>query len=761
MPARRLAILMLALSGAVAASRASAPVLPLATRALAPAGTAHLKAFGSRGTEQRVGGGGAKLDAALAELVRHAALVRPEHALADLHALNPAVRFRQSADSSAPLVLIDAVTGADPQRLKSALESLGLEQAAVFANDVGGWLPVSRIDAAAARPELLSIRAAMMRTRAGAVARQGDYAQGSSTLRIIYPTLTGAGLTVGVLSDSFDCYAQYARSGFWQVPASGPEGYAQNGFLADAAQDEASGALPPNVAVLEEAVCMSYGAPESLPFSDEGRAMLQIVHAVAPGANLAFYSADGSEADYAYGIGVLSAFGARVEVDDTFYFDEPFFQDGIVAQAIDGVEAQGVAYFSAAGNDGSVSYDNTAPSFATLSSSGPNAGEHLLNFDASGATTTTSLPVTLPALSPGEFFAIVIEWDQPYVTGAPGSPGASSQIDLCITAATASDPIITDVDGDPVACTGPNALGVDPVQMLIVGNPAYSGANTAAESVTLILGLAGGTPAPGRIKIALDADGAPISINAFATPTPTLQGHAGAAGAMAVGAAFFPETPRCGVSPALLESYSSEGGEPILFDTSGSRLATPEIRLKPDLVGPDGVNTSFFGQTLASIGVGDDSTVSECRNDASYPNFFGTSAAAPHLAGGAALLLQANTALRPAQVYDALRLSAAPMGAPVPNFQSGYGFVQIDAALAQLPHAVPSASRAAPHSGGGALDGGTLLALALLACVHALKGARSRALPARQLAAGPPRRSLRRSTHRARHRADARARSRF
>jgi subtilisin family serine protease len=230
---------------------------------------------------------------------------------------------------------------------------------------------------------------------------------------------------------------------------------------------------------------------------------------------------------------------------------------------------------------------------------------------------------------------------------------------------------------------------------------------------------------------------------------------------MAVGAAFFPETPGCGISPALLESYSSEGGEPILFDTSGSRLATPEIRLKPDLVGPDGVNTSFFGQTLASIGVGDDSTVSECRNDASYPNFFGTSAAAPHLAGGAALLLQASPALRPAQIYDALRLSAAPMGAPVPNFHSGYGFVQIDAALAQLPHTVPSASLAAPHSGGGALDGGTLLALALLACVRALKGARSRALSARQLAAGPPRRSLRRSTHRARHRAGARARSRF
>ena len=77
--------------------------------------------------------------------------------------------------------------------------------------------------------------------------------------------------------------------------------------------------------------------------------------------------AENSEADFASGIGKLAAAGAKVIADDIGYFDEPFFQDGIVAQAIDAVEAQGVAYFSAAGNDGTLSYENTAPSFATLS----------------------------------------------------------------------------------------------------------------------------------------------------------------------------------------------------------------------------------------------------------------------------------------------------------------------------------------------------------------------------------------------------------
>ncbi len=82
---------------------------------------------------------------------------------------------------------------------------------------------------------------------------------------------------------------------------------------------------------------------------------------------------ENSEADFANGIGKLAAAvsaggaGAKVIADDIGYFDEPFFQDGIVAQAIDAVEANGVAYFSAAGNDGTLAYDNTAPSFATLS----------------------------------------------------------------------------------------------------------------------------------------------------------------------------------------------------------------------------------------------------------------------------------------------------------------------------------------------------------------------------------------------------------
>jgi len=68
------------------------------------------------------------------------------------------------------------------------------------------------------------MRAAMSRTRVGAVTSQGDFVQQSAAVRTS-TSLTGAGITVGVLSDSFDCYAVYAKAGSG-VPASGYAGYA-------------------------------------------------------------------------------------------------------------------------------------------------------------------------------------------------------------------------------------------------------------------------------------------------------------------------------------------------------------------------------------------------------------------------------------------------------------------------------------------------------------------------------------------------------
>src|SRR5450631_1437757 len=384
MSSRIFAVGALSVLTAITAVSAVGPSQPMLKRPNSP-GTSSLHVSGSRSVQQRLSATGSKFDASLAEIARHVNRVRPGHALEDLHALNPAARFTQAADSSAPLVLIDAITKGDPQQLKSALVGLGLQRASQYSNDVGGWLPVDQLAAATALSELHAIRAALPRTRSGAVTSQGDFAQNSDIVRT-QNALTGAGITVGVLSSSYDCYPVYAANG---VPAGGLNGYANNGFNTTAAGDTTSGDLPSSVNLVSagtnpgEANCLNYGAPLQLPFGDEGRAMMQIIHDVAPGAGLAFHTAENSEADFAAGIVALAApvasggGGAKVIVDDVGYFDEPFFQDGIVAQAIDSVAAQGVAYFSSAGNNGTLAYDNNAPIFATLGT-GQNVNEHLL-----------------------------------------------------------------------------------------------------------------------------------------------------------------------------------------------------------------------------------------------------------------------------------------------------------------------------------------------------------------------------------------------
>lgn len=700
-----------AVLGAALQAYAAVTPHPVTTQATAANTVTHLKVFGVATAAV----GRAKLDGSLKAISAHYPTISVAHPLRDLHEINPAARFRLSTPLTAPQVLIDAITTGDPQALKSSLESLGLQDAAVFSNDVGGWLPVDQLANAGALAELHFVRAAMPRRRSSVVATQGDFVQMSSAVRAAYPSLTGSGVTVGVLSDSFNCMAAYEASGSG-VPASGYNGYAQFGFTATYSTDQQSSsgqaastsALPAGVNVLKEASCLNYGAPYQTPFSDEGRAILQIVHAVAPGAGLAFYTAVNSEADFANGIGKLAAAGAKVIDDDVGYPDEPFFQDGLVAQAINTVAAQGVVYFSSAGNDGTNSYENTTPSF-TAAGSGMQLGERLLNFDPSGASLTTSLPLSIPELDPGEFINLTVGWDQPFVTGAPSSGGASSSIDICVSGA-GSD-LVTDNGSypNPVSCTGPSLVGTDPIQFLLIGNPASATAPSPATTVNLTIGLARSTSPPGRIKFVLADNGAGAKINSSLAPGgPTIQGHPMAATAAAVGAAFYFKTPQCGTSPATLHAYSSAGGDPTLFDTSGARLATPQIRNKPDFVAPDGINNTILGQTFAQSAQQISTTLAGCEDNASFPNFFGTSAAAPHAAAAAALMLQANPSLTNTQIIQALQNTALPMtrrattGASGYDYDDGSGFIQVEAAFAALPANPPAISVSPPTITAGA-----------------------------------------------------------
>ena len=83
--------------------------------------------------------------------------------------------------------------------------------------------------------------------------------------------------------------------------------------------------------------------------------MLEILHDVAPNAELGFATAFDERRSFADNIRALRfEAGCDVIVDDVLYFNEHPFQDGPIAQSVDAVTADGALYFSSAGNEGNV-----------------------------------------------------------------------------------------------------------------------------------------------------------------------------------------------------------------------------------------------------------------------------------------------------------------------------------------------------------------------------------------------------------------------
>jgi hypothetical protein len=523
----------------------------------------------------------------------------------------PGVDFRPKNILIRPhqdLVLIDAVATGSTLELRDQLVALGMRRPAVFGRYVSGLVPINALAQIAALSQLQLARPAMSKTRGGLVTSQGDPALAADVARTNFG-VDGSGLTVGALSDSFDCLGQ-------------------------AAGDVASGDLPGGIMVLAEDPGCSSG-------SDEGRAIMQIVSDVAPGSSQAFHTAFGGTADFASGIIELKTIaGADVITDDVIYFAEPMFQDGVIAQAVDAVKAMGVAYFSSAGNDARHSYEVT---FINSSQQGRLAGSVRHDFDP-GAGTDTLQQITIPANTEVIF---VLQWQQPFFS-VSGAPGSASDVDM----------ILYSAQGLARAGGIDANIGGDPVEI-------FSYANTAGIPKTFRLGIElNAGPAPGIVKYIYFGD---MTVDEFATNSGTSYGHANAAGAQAVGAARYTQTPAYGTMPPLLESFSSAGGTPILFNTAGG--AVNELRQKPEFVAPDGGDNTFFGFDYEPNG---------------FPNFFGTSAAAPHAAGVAALVHDLDPTLTPDQIYAAMQSTAIDMGTPGADFDSGYGLIQADLALASV-----------------------------------------------------------------------------
>jgi len=262
------------------------------------------------------------------------------------------------------------------------------------------------------------------------------------------------------------------------------------------------------------------------------------------------------------------------------------------------------------------------------------------------------------------------QWDDPFASVCAGCPGADTDLDIFLAL----------VDGDFnsmfIALSGIDAnIGGDAVEILGVSS---GGAVTAYLVIGKWTGKVGEqqfdlgpNPDPGFIKY---VNFGAVSITDYATNSGTSYGHANAKNAVSVGAVRYDRTPEFGVDQPIREVFSSSGGVPTLFSIKGNKQR--EVRKKPEISAVQGTNNTFFGFDYELDG---------------FPNFFGTSASAPHAAAVAALMLEAtNGNISPKKITKAMQKTAIDMDDPRTakfdkgfDFATGAGFLKADDAVAR------------------------------------------------------------------------------
>lgn len=446
-------------------------------------------------------------------------------------------------------------------------------------------------------------------------------AMGVSLARATYD-LDGSGMKIGIISDS------YNRLG-------GAKSDVDNGYLPAA-----------GVKVLHD-------GSDPADDTDEGRAIAQLVHGIAPAAALDFCAPFGAGTDEiaerANAVKALQADGCKVIVDDLSSWQEPFYQPGDAWQAaITAFVNAGGDYFSAAGNDSGNYYERGFnPITATLPEVDGGAPVSAMSFD--GGSSTSSALQSVSITSGGRAVKFALQWDQPFKSIGTDSPGAQNSLAM----------YLFDANGRLVASASSNKVGSDPVQELDYQNPAASG----SSAFTLAIVQNGGASPPGQFKYIATGPATINDPNAH-LGSGDIYGHEMMANTNVVGATGWADTPYNGVNPPKPESFTGYGPGEYLFDAQGNRLAQPQMLSEPDYTATDAPNTSMAG----------------------FSPFTGTSAAAPDAAAVAALVLQENPSLTPAQVKADLTRSAIYMG---PAANVGAGLIQATGA-AQLAHATPN-----------------------------------------------------------------------
>ncbi len=473
---------------------------------------------------------------------------------------------------------------------------------------VRALVTLAQLETLAGSQDVISIRRADEgSTNTGSVDSEGDTTHRAISARSMFGA-TGAGVKVGVLSDSVDYYTNSQASG-----------------------DLGSLTILPG--------------QSGIPDTGEGTAMLEIVHDLAPDAQLYFATATSGQVAFAQNILNLYSNGCNVILDDEGYFSESPFQDGIIAQAVNTVTAGGVLYFSSAGNSGNLDSGTAGVWEGDFADGGvvgfPEFG-HIHSFGSADYN----------SVSPGGSSRRVdLFWSDPL--------GASSNdYDVFLLDATGATVLYSSMSRqngtqDPYESISTNNVGW---RVVIV---RYSGAGR-------FLHLDAGR---GRLGVATAG---------------VTKGHSAATNAYSVGAvdiATAYPNPFTGSFANPVETFSSDGPRHVFFNADGTAI-TPgnysssggAFRQKPDLAAADGVSTSL----------------------SMFQPFYGTSAAAPHAAAIAALLKSRDPSLTPAQVRAILTSTALDIMAAGVDRNSGFGIVQADRALQAAP---PDALLITPGTG--------------------------------------------------------------
>jgi hypothetical protein len=474
--------------------------------------------------------------------------------------------------------------------------------------------------------------------------------------------LDGSGITVGILSDSFsrtngvvDADTEFSGS-----VADGDTGPKTSPVTMTRSIPQRSGDLPDQVEILRD--------DAATPLVDEGAAMAELIHDIAPGAGIAFHTAvAGGIAGFADAIDTLCARGSGVDivVDDIGFLAELTYQRDPISRAAEACVARGVPFFSAAGNIGRRGFRET---FDDLQAFNDDNGRRSLfppverDFHdwASGAP---YLAIKVPA---GSSVTAVLQWNQPALS-VPANSGNGPRIDLDLLVFSSPSPFSV-IRGDSSVIdqrAGTASEGFDPVELV-----ELDGGATHYLAIDHWAGAQNEIPQDNgtrlEFRLLFYEDGAPSTIQYLDTaggpdPAPTMYGHPVAKGVFGVGAVpWYDAGPyldavNAGSSPDRIDPqpYTALGGALERHFRPDGTFRRASQGPQPVIAATDGNNTSFFGTPWPNTGLD-----SEAGEDDGYPNFFGTSAAAPNAAAVAALLLDDDGTLEPSEIAGKLQASA-------------------------------------------------------------------------------------------------------